>query len=91
MNQTTYPIPNRPSAPSRVNCRVMAGTVGCRRVSRPVAEEPRMRKTKFAVYLSEAERAQLRTLVGHGEAPHDAHPRSRPAQSQPRGGRAGLE
>jgi Homeodomain-like domain len=28
-----------------------------------------MRKTKYAVYLSEAERAQLRTLIGRGEAP----------------------
>jgi hypothetical protein len=28
-----------------------------------------MRKTKYAVYLTEAERAQLRTLIGRGEAP----------------------
>src|SRR5688500_9065340 len=28
-----------------------------------------MRKTKYAVYLTEAERAQLRTLIGSGEAP----------------------
>ena len=28
-----------------------------------------MRKTKYAVYLAEAERAQLRTLLGRGEAP----------------------
>jgi hypothetical protein len=28
-----------------------------------------MRRTKYAVRLSEAERAQLRTLVGHGVAP----------------------
>jgi homeodomain-containing protein len=28
-----------------------------------------MRQTKYAVYLSEAERAQLRTLIGRGEAP----------------------
>jgi hypothetical protein len=28
-----------------------------------------MRKTKYAVYLTEAERAQLRTLVGSGRAP----------------------
>jgi hypothetical protein len=28
-----------------------------------------MRKTKYAVYLAEAERAQLRTLIGRGEAP----------------------
>jgi hypothetical protein len=28
-----------------------------------------MRKTKYAVYLTEAERAQLRTLVGHGRSP----------------------
>jgi hypothetical protein len=27
-----------------------------------------MRKTKYAVYLTEAERAQLRTLIGSGEA-----------------------
>jgi hypothetical protein len=28
-----------------------------------------MRKSKYAVYLTEAERAQLRTLIGSGEAP----------------------
>ena len=28
-----------------------------------------MRQTKYAVYLTEAERAQLRTLIGRGEAP----------------------
>jgi hypothetical protein len=28
-----------------------------------------MRKTKYAVYLTEAERAQLRTLIGRGTAP----------------------
>ncbi len=28
-----------------------------------------MRKTKYAVYLTEAERAQVRTLIGRGEAP----------------------
>ena len=28
-----------------------------------------MRKTKYAVYLTEAERAHLRTLIGSGEAP----------------------
>ena len=28
-----------------------------------------MRHTKYAVYLSEGERAQLRTLIGRGEAP----------------------
>jgi hypothetical protein len=28
-----------------------------------------MRRTKYAVYLSEAERARLRTLIGGGEAP----------------------
>jgi hypothetical protein len=28
-----------------------------------------MRKSKYAVYLSEGERAQLRTLIGRGEAP----------------------
>jgi hypothetical protein len=28
-----------------------------------------MRKTKYAVYLTEAERAQLRTLIGRGAAP----------------------
>jgi len=28
-----------------------------------------MRKTKYAVYLTEVERAQLRTLIGRGEAP----------------------
>ena len=28
-----------------------------------------MRRTKYAVYLSEAERARLRTLLGRGEAP----------------------
>ena len=28
-----------------------------------------MRQTKYAVYLTEAERAQLRTLIGSGEAP----------------------
>jgi hypothetical protein len=28
-----------------------------------------MRKSKYAVMLTEAERAQLRTLIGHGEAP----------------------
>jgi len=28
-----------------------------------------MRKTKYAVHLTEAERAQLRTLIGSGEAP----------------------
>jgi hypothetical protein len=28
-----------------------------------------MRKTKYAVYLTEGERAQLRTLIGSGEAP----------------------
>jgi len=28
-----------------------------------------MRRTKYAVYLSEAERARLRTLIGAGVAP----------------------
>lgn len=28
-----------------------------------------MRQTKYAVYLTEAERAQMRTLIGRGEAP----------------------
>lgn len=28
-----------------------------------------MRNSKYAVYLTEAERAQLRTFIGHGEAP----------------------
>ena len=30
---------------------------------------PRMRKSKYAVYLTEAERGRLRTLIGGGEAP----------------------
>jgi len=30
---------------------------------------PRMRKSKYAVYLPETERAHLRTLIGCGEAP----------------------
>ena len=43
-----------------------------------------MRKTKYAVDLTEAERAQLRTLVGRGDRPGaDADPRPHPAQGQP--------
>src|SRR5688572_13975926 len=36
-----------------------------------------MRKTKYAVYLTEAERAQLRTLVGSGSAPAQTLTRAR--------------
>src|SRR5438094_9892740 len=36
-----------------------------------------MRQTKYAVYLTEAERAQLRTLVGSGVAPARLLTRSR--------------
>jgi hypothetical protein len=46
-----------------------------------------MRQTKYAVQLTEEERAQLQTLLGRGTAPHsavDARPHS--AQGRPGGG-----
>ena len=47
-----------------------------------------MRKTKYAVYLTEAERAQLRTLIGSGEAPARmlTHARIRLKANQGEGG-----
>ena len=44
-----------------------------------------MRRTKYAVYLTEAERARLRTLIGRREAPARRRPRARVRLTAPQG------
>ncbi len=52
-----------------MNCGAGIGVIGCGRSTRRPPRGLSVRLTKYAVTLTEAERARLRTLVGRGTAP----------------------